>query len=456
MDNMYASAKGDFSLALAGDCMLTQKISMHSEPGFQALFNLMREADATFVNLETCVRNWDEGTPTITSGTPMTTLPGLLDELKWMGVDIVACANNHAFDYGEGGILATIRHLDEAGIPHAGTGRNLAEARMPGYVETTGGRLALVATTAAFRPWNQAGGQRPDIHGRPGVNPFNFKTTYTVDGETFDALARMNEGLGFARAQERNKKHFYSDKEVAATGAEETEVFGKRVAKGNGFSITTEADAVDFEETLRAVREARRQADWVMVSFHCHEFNGNSLKTATSKVDLSEVADFVAEFAHAAIDAGADVIAGHGSHTPLGIEIYKGKPIFYSLGTFVFQNETLPFFPADAFARFDLGPEAGPADFLDVRTNSDQKGFPAYAGYWRSFVAECIFKDHRPVRIILHPIEEGFGQPRPQRGRPMIVDGELGEEIIDRVRTLSAPFGTTIASEDGRGIIDLA
>ena len=155
---MYASAKGDFSLALAGDCMLTQKISMHSEPGFQALFDLMRGADATFVNLETCVRNWDEGTPTITSGTPMTTSPGLLDELKWMGVDIVACANNHAFDYGEGGILATIRHLDEAGIPHAGTGRNLAEARMPGYVETTGGRLALVATTAAFRPWNQAGG----------------------------------------------------------------------------------------------------------------------------------------------------------------------------------------------------------------------------------------------------------------------------------------------------------
>jgi hypothetical protein len=37
----------------------------------------------------------------------------------------------------------------------------------------------------------------------------------------------------------------------------------------------------------------------------------------------------------------------------------------------------------------------------------------------------------------------------------MIVDGELGEEIIDRVRTLSAPFGTTITSDDGRGIIDL-
>jgi poly-gamma-glutamate synthesis protein (capsule biosynthesis protein) len=452
---MYASAKGDFSLALTGDCMLTQKISMHTEPAFLSLIDVMRRADATCVNLETCVRNWDEGTPTITSGTPMTTAPRLLDELKWMGVDIVACANNHAFDYGEGGILATIRHLEEAGIPHAGTGRNLAEARMPGYVETAGGRLALVSTTSAFRPWNQAGAQRPDIGGRPGVNPFGFKTSYTVDEKVFDALCSMNKELGFARAEERNKKHFYSDKEVATAKADEIDVFGKRVMKGNEFSISTEANAVDFEETLRAVREARRQADWVMVSFHCHEFNGNSQKTATSKVDLSELADFVSEFSHAAIDAGADVIAGHGSHTPLGIEIYKGKPIFYSLGTFVFQNETLPFFPADAFARFDLGPEAGPADFLDVRTNNDKKGFPAYPGYWRSFLAECIFKDHKPARIILHPVEEGFGESRAQRGRPVIVGGALGEEIIDRVRELSAPYGTKIISEDGKGIINL-
>ncbi|MDH3239895.1 MAG: CapA family protein [Alphaproteobacteria bacterium] len=453
---MYDSAKGDFSLTVAGDCMLTQKISMHEEPGFKELVDVMRRADATFVNLETCVRNWDEGTPTITSGTPMTTAPQLLDELKWLGVDIVACANNHAFDYGEGGILATIRHLDDAGVPHAGTGRNLAEARMPGYVETVGGRLGLVATTAAFRPWNQAGPQRSDIQGRPGVNPFNFKTTYTVDGETFDALSRMNEELGFARAEERNKKHFYSDKEVSGSTADETDVFGKRVVRGNGFSITTKGDATDMEETLRAVREARRQADWVLVSFHCHEFNGESLKTATAKVDLSELADIAAEFSHAAIDAGADVVAGHGSHTPLGIEIYKGKPIFYSLGTFVFQNETIPFIPGDAYARFDLGPEAGPADFLDERTNSGQKGFPAYAGYWRSFVAECIFKDHRPARIVLHPIEEGFGQSRAQRGRPVIVDGELAKEIISRVRALSTPFGTVIQFEDGKGVIDLS
>ena len=44
------------------------------------------------------------------------------------------------------------------------------------------------------------------------------------------------------------------------------------------------------------------------------------------------------EIAHAAIDAGADIILGHGPHMPLPIEIYKSKPIFYGVGSFVFHN----------------------------------------------------------------------------------------------------------------------
>ena len=51
-------------------------------------------------------------------------------------------------------------------------------------------------------------------------------------------------------------------------------------------------------------------------------------------------ADFIPIFARAVIDAGADVFVGHGPHVLRGIEIYKGKPIFYSLSNFIFQNET--------------------------------------------------------------------------------------------------------------------
>ena len=127
----YTSEQGNFTAALAGDCMLTRRLSIYDEPAFLGLADIFRKADAGFVNLEGVVRNWDEGTPGITQGTFMTIPPKLLEDLKWFGVNMVCCANNHAFDYGEGGLMATVRHLDAAGIAHAGSGQNLAERACP-------------------------------------------------------------------------------------------------------------------------------------------------------------------------------------------------------------------------------------------------------------------------------------------------------------------------------------
>ncbi|HSK29495.1 MAG TPA: CapA family protein, partial [Candidatus Limnocylindria bacterium] len=185
------------TIALAGDTMLTRKLTPFSEDRFLKLREILHGADAAFANLEGTVHTWDEGAPGITQGTFMTTEPKLLDDLKWLGVNLVSCANNHAFDYGEGGVLANLKHLDAAGIAHAGTGKNLAEARAPAYVDTPNGRVALIAATATFRPWNQAGEQRPDLRGRPGINPLGFQSTYHVDAAAFEQLQRMGRELGF-------------------------------------------------------------------------------------------------------------------------------------------------------------------------------------------------------------------------------------------------------------------
>ena len=131
---IYQAAKGDFAIALTGDSMLTRRLTLFKEERFLALRETLRGADAAFTNLEGTVHTWDEGTPGITQGTFMTTEPKLLDDLKWLGVNLVSCANNHAFDYGEGGVLANIKHLNDAGIAHAGTGQHLAEARAPAYL----------------------------------------------------------------------------------------------------------------------------------------------------------------------------------------------------------------------------------------------------------------------------------------------------------------------------------
>ena len=97
----------------------------------------------------------------------MTTEPALLDDLKWLGIQLVAAGSNHADDYGWEGILSTMRHLDAVGIVHAGLGRHLAEARAPAFLDTARGRVALVAATATYHHGARAGEQRRDARGTP-------------------------------------------------------------------------------------------------------------------------------------------------------------------------------------------------------------------------------------------------------------------------------------------------
>lgn len=452
---IYQAEKGNFTIALAGDTMLTRRLTPFKEEQFLALRELLRATNAAFANLEGTVHTWDEGTPGITQGTFMTTEPKLLEDLKWLGINLVSCANNHAFDYGEEGVVANIKHLDDAAIVHAGTGRNLAEARAPAYLDTPNGRVALVAATATFRPWNQAGEQRPDLRGRPGINPLGFQTTYHVDTAAFDQLRRISRELGFDKSHERARKHFYSDKEIPDPKSAEVSLLGNHYVLGEGFSIETKASERDVHDNLRWIREARRQADWLVVSVHCHEFGGASLRTAESRAELEESSDFMTRFAHQAIDEGADVFVGHGSHFPMGIEIYKGKPMFYSVGNFIFQNETVGFFPADAYERFDLDLTATPSDFLDARTAGGKKGHPSEPAYWENMFAVCDFQGGTLKEIRIHPIDQGFGRPRPQRGRPVLAQGEVAERVIERVMTRSQRYGTKISRRGEMGVIEL-
>ncbi len=122
---LYDSESGDFTMALLGDVMPTRRLAVFREERYLKIREILRSADAPFANLETCVHKYLEGHHWVSGGTYMTTEPHLLEDLKWLGVNLVSCANNHASDYGEEGILATISYLDAAGIPHAGTGRNL-------------------------------------------------------------------------------------------------------------------------------------------------------------------------------------------------------------------------------------------------------------------------------------------------------------------------------------------
>lgn len=449
----YRSESGDIRMLLAGDVMLSRRLTPFGEDEYLALIEILRGGDVTFANLETTVRERHEGTPNYTQGTPMSTSPRLLEDLKWMGIDIVSCANNHATDYGGGGVLASLGHLRNAGIPNAGAGANLAEAGAPAYCDTPAGRVGLVAATAFFRPWNRASDQRPDAAGRPGVNPLGFTTRYEVDEQAFNALRRISDELGITQERARHRAQFYSTAEVPPERPDSLSLLGGQFERGTDFAVSTNVNPADAEANLRWIREAKRQADWVIFSFHCHEFGAGARLTAESDVEMEEPAQFAVDFARAAVVAGADVVAGHGPHLTLGVEIFEGRPILYSLGNFVFQNDTVEVFPAESYSRFGLTHTATPADFLDARTRNDRQGFPAYRQFWESVVAACEFRGHKLAALHLHPIDLGYGTPRGQRGRPMLARGEVADRALRRVRELSARYGAEVVIRGATGTL---
>jgi poly-gamma-glutamate synthesis protein (capsule biosynthesis protein) len=166
-------------------------------------------------------------------------------------------------------------------------------------------------------------------------------------------------------------------------------------------------------------------------------------------------ADFIVEFARAMVDAGATMFVGHGPHVLRGIEIYKGKPIFYSLGDFVFQNETLLRLPAENYAAYDLGLDDHVADFNAARYRDDTRGFPANPEIWESVIAQPSFSGRELTALELHPITLGFGEPAWVRGRPMLARGELAEKILNDLVQRSAPYGTRIEVRDGVGFVQV-
>jgi poly-gamma-glutamate synthesis protein (capsule biosynthesis protein) len=450
----YQSRTRSARLAFVGDLMPSRSLRPFAEPGYLRLLELLRDNDLAIGNLETVVRHPEEGHPGFTMGTPMTTPPALLDDLQWMGIRLVSIANNHATDYGVAGVEAMLSHLRAAGLKAAGAGKHLAQARAPAYVDTPGGRVALVAATSFFRPWNTASDQRPDARGRPGINPLGFGATYVVRPTDFEALRQMSHGLGLAQERARHARQFYSAAELGEQSEERLTLFGHQFKRGEAYAIETRVNRADAEANLRAIAEARRQADWVVFSFHSHEFGDGGRLSAETDAGLTDPARFAVEFAHAAIDAGADAVSGHGPHLTLGAEVYHGRPIFYSLGNFIFQNDTVEQFPAESYRRFGLGHEATPADFLDARTDRDTRGFPAEAAFWEGCLARAGFEHGQIARLELHPIDLGFGTGRAERGRPLLATGARADAILDRIERLSAPHGARFTRSGGALVLE--
>jgi poly-gamma-glutamate capsule biosynthesis protein CapA/YwtB (metallophosphatase superfamily) len=422
-------------LALTGDSILQRRLLSRQDPLLSPLFDMIRGADLAFTNLEVLANDF-RGDPALESGGSHFGAPAwVLDELSEAGFDLFATATNHCLDYSISGLLASMEALDARGLTYAGIGRNLEDARRPAYAEHPHGTVAMLSCSATFAKGQEASQQRPDMPGRPGLNPLRFDTMHEVTEAQLATLKEIALGLGIEQFRQFVIKlgfgHPPEDPAVFPFGQMNFKAAEKT-------ALRTAPNKKDVAGIARWVREARGVSDIVLVSLHAHEQDGEKEIPAA----------FIPTFARQMIDEGADLVVGHGPHLLRGMEVYKGKPIFYSLGNFIGQNELVPRLPSDSYERFKADPEMTPGLVYRQRTADDTKGFPAERKFWETVVPFCTFSEGRLTGIDIHPVSLGLGEARHLRGRPRLAEGEEAARILARFVALSEPFGTTFTLRD--------
>lgn len=422
-------------LALTGDSILQRRLLSRTDPALAPLFDRIRGADVAFTNLEVLANDF-RGDPALESGgSHFGAYSWVLDELREAGFDLFAAATNHCLDYSISGLLHTIEALEARGLCFAGIGRNLEEARRPAYFGHPQGTVALLSCSSSFNSGNEAGAQRPDMQGRPGLNPLHFDTVYEVTEPQLAALREIAEQLGLERQRQQILKLGFGF--PPAEGVLPLGKMNFRAAEKTATRMT--AREKDMAGIARWVREARLSSDVVLVSLHAHE----------QGADKEMPAEFIPVFARRMIDEGADLVVGHGPHLLRGMEIYRGKPIFYSLGNFIGQNELVPRIPADSYDRFRADPDLTPGAVYRQRTAEDTKGFPAERRFWETVVPFCHFEEGRLTTVEILPVSLGLGEAAHLRGRPRLADGEEAARILGRFADLSTPFGTRMEMTGG-------
>jgi poly-gamma-glutamate capsule biosynthesis protein CapA/YwtB (metallophosphatase superfamily) len=371
---LLAAQSTPITIVLTGQSMIRSDLRS-TKPAAVPIIKSLLNGDVVFTNLEAAVAQPGERAE---EGRGFLTPPEALDALTAMGFNLVALSGNHAFDLKDTGITNTIREADRRRIVHAGTGSTIAEASAPAYLQTANGTVALVASASGLI----APGGRADVD-RPGVNEL-----------------RVNAG---------NRQN---------TAAEDLP----------GAPANT-PDPADAKRILQSIREARQRADVVIVYQHNHVFGPRSFSTIFTEGMAERLAPnaWLRRWTHDEIDAGADIVVMHGAPLLHGIEIYRGRPILYDLGNFIYNvPPTLT--------------------YIDEPMS------------WESVVASIRMQDKRVLSISLRPVVMntiGDGQPDVHdphasneflhtRGLPTAATGARAGYILRRVAEASRPFGTNV------------
>jgi poly-gamma-glutamate synthesis protein (capsule biosynthesis protein) len=436
--NLTTKVTAPFTVTTVGDVMVKRTGGALEAPEFQGLFKLLRDADVTFGNMEGNLADLER------FDGPLRGMMGDRDvapSLRSMGFDLMSRANNHVFDSDREGMYSTIAELDKAGIVHAGTGKNLEDARAPAYYDSPKGRVALVAMHAPHSANGTASGasyQVGNIGGKPGLNPLNLTVLYNVTAEQLAAIKAVRRATYTPPAGTTNVSRL---PEAASEPADRVQFLGVWYKVGTPGTRSFEMDERDLRENLRSMRNGKYLSEFLIATCHCHQ----GPITSQQWLFEDQTPDFLVELARQSVDNGADMFVTHGPHVLRGIEIYKGKPIFYGMGEFYYQ-----------WQQMDSSLMSGSWSQSEMRGDSDVAS--RVSPTWRpinfeSMLAQTYYDKGKLVEIRLYPTSGAWDGPVSQLGMPRMAPPALAQKILARVQALSKPLGTTIAIENNVGVI---
>jgi poly-gamma-glutamate synthesis protein (capsule biosynthesis protein) len=376
---------GDAIVTAVGDLIFNEKISDRPEPERRNLVRILREADIAYGNLEFSINERPE------LQKPFYNFR-VGREFAWevaaTGFNLVSLANNHALDFGTAGLEECMKALEQSGIAFAGAGRTLAQARAPARKKVQGQKTRL-ALLSYMRYWTDR---------------------YRCADPAGPCLATINPAVIL----------------VAKEGGKVEAVEGP---------VEDDVKAMEDDVVL-----AKRHNDVVLVSLHVHDVSHSRAFGIQDTTPKNEEITF-----RRAVDAGADLVLGSGPHVLRGIEIYKGKPIFYSLGDFIYQYRTPKKIPVDLVHQRDS--EIARPPNVSVQDRRDPREV------MESVLVRLTLNKEKLRRIELIPVtidDEG-----PLYGVPRLAGTKRGKEIIELLQRLSEPYGTKIVSKGWYGEVEL-
>lgn len=404
-----------FTLAVTGQSLIKHDLRTIRDPAFLEVQQLLRKADLAFTNFEGTIQGKHGGWP-LKGSFFGSSEPAVLDALREAGFRALSLSNNHAFDLGPSGVLSTLEEVEKRGFLHAGLGRNHDEAAQARAATIGQRRVAMIAMDGGpgpdFMYAANADKGRPE---RPGVNRLRLSQLIEVDEAAFEQIRAVRDKVGYTTidltndSQPDDPPHLDPEAEIGIARG----IF----RRSDRFGRSVKIDQDDIRRNLASIASAAEDGCLVIAYLHHHHWAS----------DWYQVPEWVSSVAKQCIDAGAAMFVSHGAPVLQPVEIYRRRPIFYSLGNFIFH----------------------------VRSEKSTWTAPEV---WESVVGLCAFgKDNDLIDIAFHPVVIGGDEALKtsmleHRLAPHLATGPRAERILRRFCEQSGKLGAKIEISDGVGL----